>query len=59
MIQRAGGLLVLSCAQKTKVGPRCSVLYTGHWYACFSQKETERVRRGWRQRGKGRWRGYR
>mmetsp|Transcript_24626 Transcript_24626/g.85662 ORF Transcript_24626/g.85662 Transcript_24626/m.85662 type:complete len:265 (-) Transcript_24626:432-1226(-) len=35
-IQRAAGLLVLSCARKTNVGPRCSVLYTGHRYTPFS-----------------------
>lgn len=57
MIQRAGGLLVLSCAQKTKVGPRCSVLYTGHWYACFIKRKRERgLERGTHTGGAGRWR---
>ena len=30
MTHRAGGDLVFSCAENTYVGPRCSVLYTGH-----------------------------
>mmetsp|Transcript_23452 Transcript_23452/g.49082 ORF Transcript_23452/g.49082 Transcript_23452/m.49082 type:complete len:296 (+) Transcript_23452:124-1011(+) len=31
-VQRAGGLVVLSCALKYHVGPRCSVIYVGQWY---------------------------